>query len=120
MLLFPFVVAPLVVCTLGFVWFLAATGVFLRDLSQGVGVVTTAMLFLSPVFYSSASLPAAYRTLLWLNPITFIVEQAREVLIWGRGPNWIGLAIYTLVSLVIARGGFWWFQKTRRGFADVL
>lgn len=119
-LLFPLVIAPLVVCTLGFVWFLAATGVYLRDLSQGIGVVTTAMLFLSPVFYASATLPEPYRTLLTLNPLSFIVEQAREVLIWGRMPNWIGLAIYLGISLVIARTGFWWFQKTRRGFADVL
>jgi lipopolysaccharide transport system permease protein len=119
-LLFPVVLAPLVVITLGFVWFLSSTGVFLRDLSQGIGVVTTAMLFLSPVFYSSAALGEPYRTLLRMNPLSFIVEQAREVLIWGRSPNWTGLAVYLGVSLVVARAGFWWFQKTRRGFADVL
>lgn len=119
-LLFPLVLLPFVLCTLGFVWFLAATGVFLRDLSQGIGVVTTAMLFLSPVFYSSATLGEPYRTLLTINPLSFIVEQAREVLIWGRLPNWLGLAVYLVISLVVARSGFWWFQKTRRGFADVL
>lgn len=118
--LFPLVMLPLVVCTLGFVWFLAATGVYLRDISQGIGVVTTAMLFLSPVFYSSATLGEPYRTMIRLNPITFIVEQAREVLIWGRMPNWLGLLVYLAVSLAVAQAGFWWFQKTRRGFADVL
>jgi len=119
-LLFPVVLAPFVLCTLGFVWFLASTGVFLRDLSQGIGVVTTALLFLSPVFYASSALGEPYRTFLKLNPLSFIVEQSREVLIWGRSPDWAGLAVYLLVSLVIARGGYWWFQKTRRGFADVL
>jgi lipopolysaccharide transport system permease protein len=117
---FPFVLAPLVICTLGIVWFLAATGVYLRDLSQAIGVVTTALLFLSPVFYATSSLNEPYRTILRLNPLTFIIEQARDVLIWNRGPNWLGLVAYLLVSLVVARLGFWWFQKTRRGFADVL
>ena len=119
-LLFPLVIVPFIICTLGIVWFLSATGVFLRDLAQGVGVATTALLFLSPVFYATDALPRPYRQLLWLNPISFIVEQARDVLVWGRLPNWTGLAIYLAVSLVVARTGFWWFQKTRRGFADVL
>lgn len=54
------------------------------------------------------------------NPLTFIIEQARDVLVWGRLPNWPGLVIYTAVATLIAWAGFAWFQKTRKGFADVL
>jgi lipopolysaccharide transport system permease protein len=54
------------------------------------------------------------------NPLTFIIEQAREVLIWGHLPNWTGLGGYTLVAAAIAWAGYGWFQKTRKGFADVL
>ena len=59
---------------------------------------------------------------LWLmaNPLTFIIEQAREVLIWGRLPNWGGLGIYTLAATAVAWASYAWFQKTRKGFADVL
>jgi lipopolysaccharide transport system permease protein len=53
-------------------------------------------------------------------PLTFIIEQAREVLIWGRLPDWIGLGIHTLVATAMAWTGYAWFQKTRKGFADVL
>lgn len=119
-LFFPLVLAPFVLMTVGIVWFLAATGVFLRDLAQGIGVVTTVMLFLSPVFYPLSSLGEPYRTMLRFNPLTFIIEQSREVLIWGRAPNWTGLLLYAAVSVVVAGLGFAWFQKTRRGFADVL
>jgi lipopolysaccharide transport system permease protein len=55
-----------------------------------------------------------------LNPLTFIIEQMRAVLIWGHPPNWSWLGIYALLALGFAWLGFAWFQKTRKGFADVL
>lgn len=119
-LFLPLVLAPFVLLIMGICWLLAATGVYLRDLSQAVGVVTMVLLFLSPVFYSASSLPGEYAWLLQLNPLTFIIEQARDVLIWGRSPNWLGLVTYGAASVVVARLGFWWFQKARRGFSDVL
>jgi lipopolysaccharide transport system permease protein len=66
------------------------------------------------------ALPEELRPWLMVNPLTFIIEQAREVLIWGRQPNWLGLAIYALAATVVAWAGYAWFQKTRKGFADVL
>jgi lipopolysaccharide transport system permease protein len=117
---FPLVLLPLLLATMGFAWFLAATGVFVRDIGQVTGIVTTVMLFLSPVFYPVSAIPPQYQAVLLLNPLTFVIEQAREVLIWGRVPDWLGLAVYLAVSLAIAWAGFWWFQRTRKGFADVL
>ena len=90
--LFPLVIAPFVVFTMGVSWFLAATGVYLRDLGHAVGVATTVMLFLSPVFYSTSSIPERYAWLLQINPLTFIIEQSRDVLVWGRLPELDGVA----------------------------
>jgi lipopolysaccharide transport system permease protein len=116
----PLVLLPLVVLTLGCAWMLASLGVFIRDVGQTIGIVTTVMMFLSPVFFPVTSLPEVYRPLIMANPLTFIIEQAREVLIWGHLPNWIGLGIYAVVATVVAWVGYVWFQKTRKGFADVL
>jgi lipopolysaccharide transport system permease protein len=116
----PLVLLPLLPVTLGFAWFLASVGTYLRDVGQTVGLISTALLFFSPVFYPLSALPEQFRGLLFLNPLTFIIEEARQVLIFGQLPNWMGLAIYTLVSLLFCWVGFWWFQKTRKGFADVL
>ena len=99
---------------------LASLGVFIRDVGQTIGIVTTVMMFLSPVFFPVTSLPEVYRPLIMANPLTFIIEQAREVLIWGHSPNWTGLGIYTVAANVVAWVGYVWFQKTRKGFADVL
>lgn len=119
-LLLPLVLLPLIFATMGFAWFLAATGVYVRDIGQTTGILTTVLLFLSPVFYPISILPEKFQLALMFNPLTFIIEQAREVVIWGRLPDWTGLGLYSISSLVIAWVGFWWFQKTRRGFADVL
>jgi lipopolysaccharide transport system permease protein len=119
-LTFPAVLIPLVLLTLGVSWALAALGVFLRDVAQVVGLITTVLLFLSPVFFPIAAVPEPFRALIYLNPLTLLVEQTREVLIWGRQPNWPVMALYTAASLVVAWGGFWLFQRTRKGFADVV
>lgn len=117
---FPLVIAPLAMGTLGFTWLLASLGVFLRDVAHTVGLLSTVLLFLSPIFYPASALPEAYRPLLFINPLTFVIEQARAVLVWGQLPDWVGLFWYALASLAMAGIGFWWFQRTRRGFADVL
>ncbi len=116
----PLVLLPLVILTLGLAWILASLGVFLRDVGQFIGIVMTITLFCSPVFYPITALPNEYRPWLMANPLTFIIEQARAVLIFGQLPEWIGLSIYSLMSMVVAWIGYAWFQKTRKGFANVL
>ena len=116
----PLVMFPLVLLTLGLAWMLASFGVFVRDIGQTIGIITTVMLFLSPIFFPISAIPEEYQIYIMLNPLTFIIEQAREVLLWGHLPNWKGLAIYTLIAATISWLGFIWFQKTRKGFADVL
>lgn len=116
----PLILLPLFIFTLGVSWMLASLGVFLRDVSQFIGIVTTAMMFLSPVFYPPSSVPVSYRPLLYLNPLTPAIEYSRDVLYWGQQPNFELLAIYLVAASMFAWLGFIWFQKTRKGFADVL
>jgi lipopolysaccharide transport system permease protein len=116
----PFVILPFLMLIMGVSWMLASLGVFLRDVSQVIGLVLTSLMFLSPIFYPVNALPADYQYLLFLNPITPAVEIIRDVLYWAKSPDLGMLSIYTLASSVIAWLGFAWFQKTRKGFADVL
>jgi len=117
---FPLVILPLVFANLGIAWFLAALGVYVRDIGQITAVFTTVLMFLSAIFYPLSALPEAYRPWLQLNPLVVIIAESRKVLIFGNIPNWSWLGIALLMGLVIAFAGFWWFQKTRKGFADVL
>lgn len=116
----PLILLPLVMLTMGLSWMLASLGVFLRDVGQFIAIITTVLMFLSPVFYPVTAVPEQFRPFIMANPLTFIIEQARVVLIWGRIPDWQGLGAYTLIATTIAWAGYAWFQKTRKGFADVL
>jgi lipopolysaccharide transport system permease protein len=116
----PLVLAPLAMFTLGVAWVVASVGVFLRDIGQTIGMFTTVMLFVSPVFYPVTALPESLRPWIMANPLTFIIEQAREVMIWGHAPNWAGLGGYMVVAGLMAWAGYAWFQKTRKTFADIL
>ena len=115
----PLVLLPLVILSTGLAWMLASLGVFLRDVGQTIGIITTVLMFLSPVFYPVSAVPERFRPFIMANPLTFIIEQARAVM-WGQLPYWFGLGIYTLAATGIAWAGYAWFQKTRKGFADVL
>jgi len=116
----PVILLPLLLATAGVAWVLSSLGVFVRDIAQITGVLTTVLMFLSPVFYPLSALPKKFQLWLHLNPLTFIIEAARNALIFGDAPDLNGLVFVLAASLAIATGGFWWFQKTRKGFADVL
>jgi lipopolysaccharide transport system permease protein len=119
-LLLPITIAPLLILTVGITWLLASLGVFLRDISQITSVVSTVLLFVSPIFFPIERLPDAMRSIVYLNPLSVIVDQVRAVVLFGQLPDWRALGLYTLVALVVAQAGYWWFQRTRRGFADAL
>jgi len=118
--LLPFVMLPALMLTLGCSWMLASLGVYLRDTPQVVAIGITILMFLSPVFYSTASVPANYHYLLQLNPLTFIIETARDVMIWGKPIVWTAWLKQFIIATLVFFAGFVWFQKTRDGFADVL
>ena len=116
----PFVLLPLLLLTLGVSWIVTALGTYIRDIGQVIGLATMLLLFLSPIFYPLEALPEGYRSFLYLNPISFVVEQSRNILFWQLAPSWDGLLVYSSISLLILVLGYWCFQKTRKGFADVL
>ncbi|MBI4001971.1 MAG: ABC transporter permease [Nitrospira defluvii] len=120
MLVLPLLLIPLAFVTIGVSWFLASAGVFVRDVAQASGPVMTVMLFLSPVLYPASAFPESYRALLYANPLTFLITQAQDILIWGKAPAWVGIGVYCVCSYLVAWLGLLWFQKTRKAFADVL
>jgi lipopolysaccharide transport system permease protein len=120
LLFLPFVLAPYIVLVAGVTMFLSSVGVFIRDLGQIVGLLVTVVLFMTPIFYPLSSVPEPYRALLYLNPLTFTVEQARAVALFGFGPDWPGISLYSAGAVAVMAAGLFWFQRTRNGFADVI
>lgn len=101
-------------------WLISATAVYLKDIAQMMGLLSTVLFFMAPILYPKTALPVEFQNLLYLNPLTYIIEQFRAVVLWGQLPNWNGLALYGIASVAVAWMSLAWFQKTRKGFADVL
>jgi lipopolysaccharide transport system permease protein len=116
----PLVLLPLAMLILGMSWLLSSLGVYVRDIVHIMGLAVTLLLFLSPIFYPISALPPLFQQLIHLNPLSFVIEQSRNLLIWGKLPQLLPLSIYWLACSALMWLGFVWFQKTRKGFADVL
>jgi len=116
----PMVLVPLALFSLGISWFLAGLGVYIRDTAQAVSLLTIVLTFVSPIFYPLSAIPERMQIYVKLNPMTFVVEETRNVLIFGKSLNWSLWSIYTAIGFVVFVLGIAWFQKVRKGFADVV
>lgn len=120
MVALPLVLLPLFFLTCGLAWMVAALGVYIRDLAHVIGILLQMLFFMTPVIYQLDMVPERYRVYLWLNPLTYVVENVRKVLIYGQWPNWSAWAAMLLGSIIISKLGYLWFMKSKRGFGDVL
>lgn len=118
--LVPVVLLPLLFVTLGMAWFLASLGVFIRDISYSVGLVTQVLFFLTPTLYPLDAIPEPFKTIVLFNPLTPIVQSFRDVILWGVVPDLVNLAVWLFISGVIMVLGYAWFMKTKKAFADVI
>jgi lipopolysaccharide transport system permease protein len=116
----PVLIVPQVLFTAGLCWFLAALGVFVRDLGQIIGFALTLWFFLTPICYPEASLPAAAVPLLSKNPIYVLVNGYRAIFLEGRAPDGAALWKLGIVSVMVFAAGHAWFYKLRKSFADLL
>jgi lipopolysaccharide transport system permease protein len=116
----PLVYIPLIAFTLGLSWWLAAFGVFVRDAGHAVGIFTHLLFFLTPILYPIEAVPERLRFFIWINPLAWIVEDFRRVVLWNLPPDWWWLAAVTAVGLVVMVVGYAWFMVLRDAFADVI
>jgi lipopolysaccharide transport system permease protein len=116
----PVLLIPQMLITAGICWFLAATGVFLRDLGQIMGFVLTLWFFITPICYPEASIPGGAAQILALNPIFWLVKAYRAVFLENRAPDLMTLLELTVGGAVVALLGYGWFARLRKSFADVI
>lgn len=118
--LLPVVVAPMLPMLLGLSWLLSALGVYVRDLGPVVSLSVSFLLFLSPIFYSLASLSDRLQYWMSLNPLTPVIENVRRVIFLDMNPDWASWGWALLLGLFLAWVGAWVFGILRNGFADVV
>lgn len=116
----PLIILPLLFGALGMSLFLSSLGAYIRDVSQITGVLATILMFLSPIFFSIETIPVQFRGFMQLNPLTYFIEESRNILFFGKSLDLRMNFISLIISLFVLKLGFSWFQKTRSGFSDVI
>jgi lipopolysaccharide transport system permease protein len=118
--LLPAALAPLALWSLGCAFFLAALGVFIRDMQNIINLSMTVLMFMSAVFFPLSAVPPGWRNALCFNPIVPILEDVRRVCLQGLAPQWPAWSLTTLTGMLVAMAGLAWFMKLKTSFADVL
>lgn len=111
---------PLIIFTVGVSLILSAVSVYLKDIASVISVIITVLMYISPVFFSLESVPEKYRIICQINPMTYIIENFRNVVLYGLLPDWRYLLISLISAIVMAWLGSSIFRRAKEGFADVL
>jgi len=117
--LYPIMLAPIVLFALGIFWFLAARGVFIKDMSQIVPPFVQMAMFLSPVLYPASAVPEAIRAFYSYNPLGAVIEACRAAAL-GQSINWSSWSGALVLSIIITGLGLAFFRHNREEFADAL
>jgi lipopolysaccharide transport system permease protein len=116
----PLLVITQLIATFGAAWLIAALGVFIRDIVQGIMLVLMAWMYLTPIIYPESLVPPRYQPLVNLNPFTHLVRNYRRVLLEGTTPDWSSFGYFAFFAVASFFFGYWWFARTRKNFADVI
>lgn len=119
-LLLPVLLVPQLLATLGISWLMASLGVFIRDMAQVNQLLLQTLMYLTPILYPENLIPPNYRWLVDLNPLAPLIRSYRYILLEGKMPDWRGLSLTLIFALVCFGSGYWWFERTKKAFADIL
>jgi lipopolysaccharide transport system permease protein len=117
----PLLLVPQLLFTLGICWFLAALGVYMRDLGQIMVLVLTIWFFITPICYpESTNLSPAVTAVMRQNPLYVLVRGYRAVFLEGHAPELLPLLKLWAIALALFFLGHVWFYRLRKSFADVI
>ena len=116
----PLLLIPQLLATLGLGWLMASLGVFIRDMPQVNQLLLMAWMYLTPIFYPEQIIPPQYHWLVNLNPMAPLIRSYRRILLEGQMPDFNGLGFTLAFAVLCFVFGYWWFERTKKAFADVL
>jgi len=116
----PLLLVPYFVFLMGVSWILASIGTFAKDVGHVAGLLVTLLLFVSPILYPVNALPDWMQPYMYLNPLTFVVEEIRQLVIFGKISPVSQYFTYYAAAIASAGVGFKVFECSKRHFADVI
>ena len=98
---------------------MSALNVKYRDVRYALPFAIQIWMFVTPIIYPVTFVPASWRWILRLNPLSGIIEGFRDA-IFGRAFDWQGLGISVAVTLCLLLYAAYAFRKMEREFADII
>lgn len=111
---------PLVLLSVGIGYMLSAISVYLKDIGNVISVLVMVLMYMSPVFFPLTSVPEKYRGICMVNPMTYIIENFRNIMLYGENVDVGFWGMSVVIALIIDIVGYMIFSRTKEGFADVL
>ena len=106
--------------TSGLALALASLTVYVRDLTQIIGLTIQILFYTTTILYPITVVPERYRSYIFFNPLTLFIEAYHDLLLYERMPGLGNLCILLVISTGSLWAGFILFRKLQPGFSDVL
>lgn len=116
----PLVLLPHIMFCCGIAFIFSAVSVYVRDLSNFVSVLITILMYMSPVFFPLSAVPRQFYVIMMMNPMTYSIENMRNVILYGTHINLLYYAVSAGTALIVFVLGYWVFHRAKVGFADLL
>lgn len=120
LLALPLLIALTALLALGVGLWMSALNVKFRDIRYALPFLIQLWMFASPIIYPASLMPQKWRWVLWINPLTGIIEGFRASLL-GRTPfNWTSITISVAITLGVLVSSAYEFRRMERTFADIV
>jgi len=116
----PLVMVPQLLFTLGLAYLMAVAGTYVPDISETLRGVVRATFFITPILWPAERVPENFRFLVDYNPLAFLVEAYRNLILDGKLPDSMAAIYFSLVALALFVVGFAAFNRVKHNFADLL
>ncbi len=103
---------------LGITFAFSAINVYVKDVEYIVQFFISMLFYATPVLYSTDLFPLKYRWLLYLNPMTSIIEAYRDIFMYHTLPTIASLGYVILIAIIVFTIGLFIFKKLEKGFAE--
>lgn len=111
---------PLFALCLGLSLIIAACQVFVRDLAQAIGQITTLLMFAAPILYARSALPERFQAMIDMHPFTFYAETFRSLLLDYGTFEGMRLTVACAAAVAMLVLGSWIFRRLDPHFEDFL
>jgi ABC-2 type transport system permease protein len=119
-LLLPGIMVLQVIFVLGLTYIMAVLGTYVPDVAEIMRPFIRGMFFVTPIIWTPERLPEKLRWVVDYNPLAYLVNAYRDLLLLGELPGWQSSLYFTLFSVALFAAAFWLFVRLKPGFADRL